>query len=102
MYPLDEAVEQTSRVGVEGGIFSVERGLLQREIEVVGYPCGEVFGGEQMGFFVLIVLAPALREGLDLFLLREPCDEVGVTGRDALRLERLGYLGISCSRARRA
>ncbi len=46
-----------------------------------------------MGFFVLIVLAPALREGISLFLLREPCDEVGVTGRDALRLERLGYFG---------
>ena len=46
-----------------------------------------------MGFFVLIVLAPALRESLGLFLLRKSCDEVGVTGRDALRLERLGYFG---------
>jgi hypothetical protein len=44
----------------------------KREIDVVGDPSGEVFGGEQMGFFVLIVLAPALREGLALFLLREP------------------------------
>jgi len=66
------AVGASSRVGVEGGIFSVERGLVQREIDVVGDPCGEVFGGEQMRFVVLPVLAPALREGLGLFLLREP------------------------------
>jgi hypothetical protein len=46
-----------------------------------------------MGFIVLIVLAPALRVSLGLFLLRESCDEVGVTGSDALRLERLGYFG---------
>ena len=46
-----------------------------------------------MGFFVLIVLAPALRESLGLFLLRKSCDEVGVTGRDALCLERFGYFG---------
>ena len=46
-----------------------------------------------MGFLVLIVLAPALRESLGLFLLRKSCDEVGVTCRDALRLERLGYFG---------
>jgi type III restriction enzyme len=46
-----------------------------------------------MGFFVLIVLAPTLRESLGLFLLRKSCDEVGVTGRDALCLERLGNFG---------
>jgi hypothetical protein len=49
--------------------------------------------GSRWASFVLIVLAPALREGLGLFPLREPCDEVGVTGRDALGLERLGYFG---------
>jgi hypothetical protein len=55
------AVEASSRAGVEGGIISVDGCAVQREIDVVGDPCCEVFGGEQMGFFALIVLAPALR-----------------------------------------
>src|ERR1700733_6621293 len=46
-----------------------------------------------MRFVVLPVLAPALREGFFLGVLREPCDEVGVAGCDALLLEGFSHFG---------
>ena len=46
-----------------------------------------------MRFVVLPVLAPALREGFFLGVLREPCDEVGMAGGDALLLEGFGHFG---------
>jgi hypothetical protein len=46
-----------------------------------------------MRFVVLPVLAPALREGFFLGALREPCDEVGMAGGDALFLECFGHFG---------
>ena len=46
-----------------------------------------------MRFVVLPVLAPALREGFLLGVLREPCDEVGMAGCDALLLEGFSHFG---------
>jgi hypothetical protein len=78
---------------VESVVLAVEMCLIQREIDVVCNPCREVLGGEQMRFLVLPVLAPALREGFFLGVLREPCDEVGMAGCNALLLEGFSYLG---------
>ena len=89
----DGASRASSGGGVEGGIFAVERRLVQWEIDIVLNPCGEVFGGKQMGFVLLPVLAPAVLEGLRLVFLRKPRDEVGVAGGDALLLKRLGHIG---------
>jgi hypothetical protein len=47
----------------------------------------------QMRFLVLPVLPPALREGSLLGVLWEPCDEIGMTGGDALFLECFGHFG---------
>lgn len=49
-------------------------------------------GGEEVGFFILIILAPACLEGLLLEVLRKTCDEVGMAGGDALGLEGLGHV----------
>jgi hypothetical protein len=46
-----------------------------------------------MRFVVLPVLTPALREGFFLGILREPCDEVGMAGGDALFLKCFGHFG---------
>src|ERR1700678_3178905 len=46
-----------------------------------------------MRFVVLPVLAPALREGFFLGVLREPRDEVGMASRDALLLEGFSHFG---------
>ncbi len=45
-----------------------------------------------MGFFVLIILAPACLKGLLLEVLRKTCDKVGMAGRYPLSLESLGHL----------
>src|ERR1700677_1184427 len=46
-----------------------------------------------MRFVVLPVLAPALREGFFLGVLREPRDEVGMASGDALFLKCFGHFG---------
>ena len=46
-----------------------------------------------MRLVVLPVLAPALREGFFLAVWREPCDEVGMPGCDALVLEGFSHFG---------
>jgi hypothetical protein len=51
-----------------------------------------VLGGEEVGFFVLIIFAPACLEGLLLEVQRKTRDEVGMTGRDPLGLESLGHI----------
>jgi hypothetical protein len=51
-----------------------------------------VLGGEEVGFLVLIILAPACLKGLLLEVLRKTRDEVGMAGRDPLGLEGLGHI----------
>ena len=51
-----------------------------------------MLGGEEVGFFVLIILAPACLEGLLLQVLRKTRDKVGMAGRYPLGLEGLGHL----------
>ena len=46
-----------------------------------------------MRFLVLPVFPPALREGFLLGILREPRNEIGVAGGDALLLEGFGHFG---------
>jgi hypothetical protein len=51
-----------------------------------------VLGREEVGFFVLIILAPACLEGLLLEVLRKTRDKVGMAGRYPLGLEGLGHI----------
>ena len=77
--------------GVEGRVFAVERRVRERQIKVGLNPRGNVLGGEQVGFLVLPVLAPALLEGCGLTLLRQTGDQVRMAGADALLGKRLGH-----------
>ena len=94
LYPLRRGqLEQEPAVGLRVLSSRSNGASSSGEIDVVRNPCGEVLGGEQMRFVVLPVLAPALREGFLLGVLREPCDEVGMAGCDALPLESFSHFG---------
>ena len=67
--------------------------FVQREVDIVSDPCGQVFCGEQVGFVLLPVLAPAVFKGILLTILRKSRNQVGVAGGDAFLLKCLGNFG---------
>ena len=71
----------------------IEGSVGEIQVEVGLNPSTQVLGWKQMRFLVLPVLAPALREGFFLGVLREPRDEVGMAGCDALLLEGFSHFG---------